>query len=83
MRTAKWATGVVGFIVAGYDSVEFFVKKSATSKSSGLDSVEFFVKKSATSKWSGLQSSFPLNRSFWHRCQNCIREKKLQQKTYP
>ena len=20
-------------------------------------------------------SSFPLNRSFWHRCQNCIREK--------
>ena len=21
-------------------------------------------------------SSFPLNRAFWHRCQNCIREKK-------
>ena len=36
VRTAKWATGVVGFIVAGYDSVEFFVKKSATSKWSGL-----------------------------------------------
>ena len=22
-------------------------------------------------------SSFPVNRSFWHRCQNCIREKKF------
>ena len=30
-----------------------------------------------------INSSFSVSRSFWHRCQNCIREKKNQQKTYP
>ena len=36
VKTAKWATGIVGIILPGYDSVYFFVEKSATSKRSGL-----------------------------------------------
>ena len=28
VKTAKWATGVVGFLLAGYDSVYFVAMKS-------------------------------------------------------
>ena len=32
VRTAKWATGIVGFILAGYDSVYFYAMESRLSK---------------------------------------------------
>ena len=35
VRTAKWATGIVGVILAGYDSLNFFLVKSVISKWSG------------------------------------------------
>ena len=35
IRTAKWATGIVGVILAGYDLVYFFVVEWHFSKSSG------------------------------------------------
>ena len=35
VRTAKWATGIVGIILAGYNSLEFFDGESHFSKSYG------------------------------------------------
>ena len=35
VRTAKWATGIVGFILAGYNSVHFVLRKSLVHKPSG------------------------------------------------
>ena len=35
VKNAKWVTGVVGIILAGYDLVYFFTVKSHISKSSG------------------------------------------------
>ena len=34
VKTAKWATGIIGIILAGYDSVYFFVYKSLNVQSS-------------------------------------------------
>ena len=35
MKTAKWATGGIGIILAGYNLVHFFLRESVISKSSG------------------------------------------------
>ena len=35
VRTAKWATGIVGVMLAGYDLVHFFLRESSFEKSSG------------------------------------------------
>ena len=35
VKTAKWATGVVGIILGGYNLVHFFLRESRISKSSG------------------------------------------------
>ena len=35
VKTAKWATGIVGFVFAGYDSVYFFAMKAKFIESSG------------------------------------------------
>ena len=35
VRTAKWSTGIVGVILAGYNSIYFFVVKSKVQESSG------------------------------------------------
>ena len=36
IRTAKWATGITGIVLAGYDLVYFFTMKTPIRKSSGL-----------------------------------------------
>ena len=37
VKTAKWVTGVVGVILAGYNLVHFFLRKSIFNKYSGRD----------------------------------------------
>ena len=41
VRTAKWSTGVVGFILAGYDSVYFVAMKTIISKWSNMEDSSF------------------------------------------
>ena len=35
VKTAKWTTGIIGFILAGYNIVHFFLRESRIKKSSG------------------------------------------------
>ena len=35
VKTAKWATGIIGFILAGYNIVHFFLRESRIKKSPG------------------------------------------------
>ena len=43
VRTAKWVTGITGVILAGYDSIYFFVLKSKVPESSGHPDCEATV----------------------------------------
>ena len=43
VRTAKWATGICGVIMAGYNSLFFFVIKAGTIESSGFDTCVYIV----------------------------------------
>ena len=43
VRTAKWATGISGIILAGYDSLFFFVIKAGVIESSGYDTCVYIV----------------------------------------
>ena len=43
VRTAKWATGIFGVIIAGYDSLFFFVIKAGIIESSGYDTCVYII----------------------------------------
>ena len=43
VRTAKWATGAVGIIFAGYNSMFFFIIKAGIIESSGYDTCVYTV----------------------------------------
>ena len=43
VKTAKWATGIVGFILAGYDSLYLFVMKSEFMESTGRPACVYTV----------------------------------------
>ena len=43
VRTAKYATGIFGIIIAGYDSLFFFVIKADIIESSGYDTCVYIV----------------------------------------
>ena len=43
VKTAKWATGICGVIMAGYNSLFFFVIKAGIIESSGFDTCVYIV----------------------------------------
>ena len=43
INTAKWSTGIFGVIIAGYDSLFFFVNKAGIIESSGFDTCVYIV----------------------------------------
>ena len=43
VRTAKWATGIAGFVLAGYNSLFFFIIKAGIIESSGYDTCVYTV----------------------------------------
>ena len=43
VKTAKWATGIAGFMLAGYNSLFFFLIKAGVIESSGYDTCVYIV----------------------------------------